>query len=136
MPTNILNLPDKVVRVETEHDYHVAGSSTLLASVLLAGPDKLMSHGRNEQVIRDLPTHGKRLAIYVDTRCWRCQSYSKTFMETLPAVNAKREAEADRLVRWIGQQSLKRTFASIADDTGLDEDHSQHLPRLRERAGS
>lgn len=26
----------------------------------------------------------------------------------------------DRLVKWIGQQSLKRTFASIADDTGLD----------------
>jgi IS1 family transposase len=41
-------------------------------------------------------------------------------MEALPAVNAKREM-TDRLVRWIGQQSLKRTFASIADDTGLDE---------------
>ncbi|MBU2749902.1 ISL3 family transposase, partial [Acidithiobacillus thiooxidans] len=44
----------------------------------------------------------------------------KTFMEALPAVNTKREM-TDRLVRWIGQQSLKRTFASIADDTGLDE---------------
>ena len=41
-------------------------------------------------------------------------------MEALPAVNAKREM-TDRLVKWIGQQGLKRTFASIADDTGLDE---------------
>mgnify|MGYP000882544780 CR=1 FL=1 len=81
---------------------------------------RLIGHGRNEQVIRDLPTHGKRLAIYVDTRRWRCQDCGKTFMETLPAVNAKREM-TDRLVKWIGQQSLKRTFASIADDTGLDE---------------
>jgi len=54
------------------------------------------------------------------TRRWRCQSCGKTFMETLPAVNAKREM-TDRLTKWIGQQSLKRTFASIADDTGLDE---------------
>lgn len=28
---------------------------------------------------------------------------------------------SDRLARWIGQQSLKCTFASIAADTGLDE---------------
>lgn len=28
---------------------------------------------------------------------------------------------AERLTQWIGQQSLKCTFASIADDTGLDE---------------
>lgn len=33
-------------------------------------------------------TAGKRLAIYVDTRRWRCQSCGKTFMEALPAVNA------------------------------------------------
>lgn len=44
----------------------------------------------------------------------------KDLLETLPAVNAKREME-DPLVRWIGRQSLKRTFASIADDTGLDK---------------
>ena len=41
-------------------------------------------------------------------------------METLPAVNTNRKM-TDRLVRWIGQQSLKRTFASIDDDTRLDE---------------
>ena len=123
MPTNILNLPDyKVVRVEeSDHDYHVYAEVSNLPGVCSAcRSDKLIGHGRNEQVIRDLPTHGKRLAIYVDTRRWRCQSCGKTFMEALPAVNAKREM-TDRLVKWIGQQSLKRTFASIADDTGLDE---------------
>ena len=123
MPANILNLPDfKVQRVEeADHDYHVyAEVSNPPGACTACGSDRLIGHGRNEQVIRDLPTHGKRLAIYVDTRRWRCQSCGKTFMETLPAVNAKREM-TDRLVRWIGQQSLKRTFASIADDTGLDE---------------
>ena len=123
MPANILNLPGfKVQRVEEgDHDYHVYAEVSNPPAVCTAcGSDRLIGHGRNEQVIRDLPTHGKRLAIYVDTRRWRCQTCGKTFMEALPAVNTKREM-TDRLVRWIGQQSLKRTFASIADDTGLDE---------------
>lgn len=123
MPANILNLPDyKVVRVEeTSHDYHITAEISNPPAVCShCGSDRLNGHGRNEQVIRDMPTHGKRVAIYVDTRRWRCQACGKTFMEALPAVNAKREM-TDRLTKWIGQQSLKRTFASIADETGLDE---------------
>ena len=123
MPANILNLPDyKVVRVEeTDHDYHITAEVSNPPSVCPScRSDSLRGHGRNEQVIRDMPTHGKRVGIYVDTRRWRCQSCGKTFMESLPAVNAKREM-TDRLTKWIGQQSLKRTFASIADEVGIDE---------------
>lgn len=123
MAANILNLPDFKVQwvEETDHDYHVFAEVSNIHGVCTAcGSDRLIGHDRNERVIRDLPTHSKRLAIYVDTRRWRCQSCGKTFMEALPAVNARREM-TDRLVKWVGQQSLKRTFASIADDTGLDE---------------
>lgn len=123
MPANILNLPDyKVVRVEeTDHDYHITAEVSNPPSVCPScRSDALRGHGRNEQVIRDMPTHGKRVGIYVDTRRWRCLSCGKTFMEALPAVNAKREM-TDRLTKWIGQQSLKRTFASIAEEVGIDE---------------
>jgi transposase len=73
----------------------------------------------------------------VDTRRWRCQSCGKTFMEALPAVNTKREM-TDRLVRWIGQQSLKQTFASIADDTclGWHAPVHIHLERSTRNAAS
>ena len=84
------------------------------------GSGRLIGHGRIKQVIRDMPTHGKRVAIYVDTRRWCCADCGKTIMEALPAVNAMRDM-TERLCQWIGQQSLKRTFASIADNTGLDE---------------
>ncbi len=123
MPTNLLNLPQyRVLRVEeTEHDYHirteVAQPPTRCPS---CGSDRLFRHGRNEQLVRDLPMHGRRVGIYVDTQRWRCQACAKTFTEPLPTVNAKREM-TDRLVAWIGRQSLRRTFASIAEDVGLDE---------------
>jgi transposase len=123
MPANILNLPDyKVVRIkENTHDYHVSAEVSLSATTCAAcNSERLIGHGRNEQVIRDIPTRGKRVAIYVDTKRWRCQACGKTFMESLPAVNAKREM-TERLAQWIGLQSMKRTFASVAEDTGLDE---------------
>lgn len=123
MPTNILNLPDyKVVRVEeNDHDYHITAEVSNPPAICVGcGSGRMIGHGRNEQVIRDMPTHGKRVAIYVDTRRWRCVDCGKTFMETLPCVNGKRDM-TERLTSWIGQQSLKRTFASIAEETGLDE---------------
>ena len=123
MPTNILNLPDyKVVRVEeTDHDYHIAAEVSNPPSVCPScQSDALRGHGRNVQVIRDMPTHGKRVGIYVNTRRWRCLACGKTFMESLPAVNVKREM-TDRLTKWIGQQSLTCTFASIAEEVGVDE---------------
>ena len=123
MPANILNLPAyKVLRVEeTEHDYHIRAEVAQRPSHCTnCGSDRLLRYGRNEQLVRDLSIHGKRVGIYVDTQRWRCQACGKTFMEPLPAINTKREM-TDRLVVWIGQQSLRRTFASIAEDIGLDE---------------
>lgn len=123
MPANILNLPDyKVVRVEeTDHDYHITAEvSNPPKTCSVCGSTRMAGHGRNEQVIRDLPSHGKRVAIYIDNRRWRCQDCGKTAMEILPAVNSKREM-TERLVQWIGKCSLKRTFASLAEEAGLDE---------------
>jgi len=106
---------------ETQHDYHVrADVSNQPKACVACNSTHLIGHGRNEQVIRDMPTHGKRVGIYVDTRRWRCQACGKTFMEVLPAANGKREM-TERLVRWIGQQSLRRTYASVAEEVGIDE---------------
>jgi transposase len=41
-------------------------------------------------------------------------------MEVLTASDAKRDM-TERLVKWAGRQSLKRTFASVAEEAGLDE---------------
>ena len=71
-------------------------------------------------MIRDMPMHGRRVGIYIDTRRFRCRICEKTFYEPLPEVNEKR-LMTQRLVDWIGKQAVKRTFSSIAEEVGIDE---------------
>ncbi|HCE10804.1 MAG TPA: ISL3 family transposase, partial [Oxalobacteraceae bacterium] len=59
MTTNLLNLPGyKVVGVEeSAHDYHInAEISNPPFTCEGCGSDRLIGHGRNAQVIRDMPT--------------------------------------------------------------------------------
>jgi len=71
-------------------------------------------------MVKDLPMHGKRVGVYIDTRRYRCKSCAKTFYETLPDVD-KRRPMTNRLVKWIEKNSVKRTFSSIAEEVGVDE---------------
>jgi len=123
MPANILNLHAYVVTAleENEHDYHISAE---VKRVPAACPNcrspHLVGFGRRERLVRDLPIHGKRVGIYVNLRRMQCRSCSKTFTESLPDVDEKRDMTA-RLVAWIGKQAVKRTFASIADEVGVVE---------------
>jgi len=121
--TSFLNLPQyRVLKVdEDEHDYHVY--------VETAKPLKVCRHcwsvkvgkwGGAEQVVRDLPAHGKRVSLYVRAQRLRCEDCGRTAFEPLPALADGRRMTR-RLVAWIGAQSLKRVFAAIADETGVDE---------------
>ena len=74
MVTSILNLPDyTVLRVEeNDHHYHItAAVSNPPTTCLVCGSQRMAGRGRNERMIGDQPSHGKRVAIYVDTRRWR-----------------------------------------------------------------
>jgi transposase len=122
MTSNILNLAQyRIERVEeAEHDYHVYAETLKPRMVCECGSHDVSRWGAHEQVIKDLPMHGKRVAIYVKTRRFRCTACEKTGFERLPAVSEKR-AMTERLVRWIGAQSLKRTFSAVAEDVGVTE---------------
>lgn len=63
---------------------------------------------------------GKRVGLYIDTQRYRCRECGKTFMEPLSGISASRMM-TDRLEQWIGQQSVSRTFASVADEVGVVE---------------
>jgi len=123
MPANILNLSQyRVLRVEeTDHDYHVTAEPVDVTSACpRCQSGCLTSWGTREQVFKDLPMHGKRVGIYFDTKRFRCQSCGKTFSQQLPML-AENRMMTRRLVNWIGEKSLKRTFTALAEETGVVE---------------
>ena len=123
IPANILNLAAYTVIgiVENEHDYHIDAESVHPpACCPHCRSANLVGFGRREQMIRDMPMHGRRVGLYIDTRRYRCRACDKTFYESLPEINEKR-LMTQRLVDWIGKQAIKHTFASIAEEVGIDE---------------
>lgn len=133
--TNILNLPDYTVTrlEETPHDYHVYAAVNGAAHACVAcRSTNVVGHGCNEQMIRDLPMHGKRVAVYVDVRRYLCRGCGKTFSLPLPQVDAQRAMTA-RLLGWIERESLRRTFASVAEEVGIDEKTVRNIFRSHVR---
>lgn len=123
MPANILNLSSYVISqiTEDEHDYHISATTANPPQQCInCQADSIRGFGRREQMLKDLPMHGKRVGIYVDTRRYQCQSCNKTFYEPLPDADEKRKM-TKRLLDWIGRQAITRTFTSIADEVGVVE---------------
>lgn len=123
MPANILNLPAYTITGidETEYDYHInAEAKQHPTTCQNCGSPDIVGFGRNERLVRDLTIHGKRVGIYVDTRRYQCRACKKTFYERLPDVDGKRMMTS-RLVKWMGEQAIKRPFAHIAEEIGVNE---------------
>lgn len=111
MPANILNLAAYTVTsvTENEHDYHISAEAKQPpTNCPHCRSDNLVGFGRREQMVRDLPMHGRRVGLYVDTRRFRCRACEKTFYESLPDIDEKR-LMTKRLADWMGRQAIKRT---------------------------
>lgn len=112
---------DLIRVVEDDHDFHIyARLSEETTHCQHCGKYGVVGFGRREQVVKDLPRLGKRSSIYVETRRWRCKNCGKTFYDELPHVDEKRRM-TDRLVQWIGEQALRRTNSSVAEEVGVSE---------------
>jgi transposase len=123
--TNFLNLPNwEVASVkQSAHDYRVEATYTPVPERCPHCPDSLFAgkvyrHGTFEQEVMDLPSHGKRVGITLKRVRMRCQECNRTFPQPLPDVDEKGTMTC-RLVRHIEKESLKKTFASVAEDVGV-----------------
>ena len=131
---NLLNLPDwNIEHVEdSARDYRVHATYTPEPSAcihcgrgtLFAG--KLYRHGTREQLLMDLPAHGKRVGILLTRNRYRCQDCGKTFLQPLPDVD-ERSQMTRRLVRHIEVHSVRKTFTAVADEVGVDEKTVRNL---------
>lgn len=74
---------------------------------------------KKDQHFMDIPTHGKKTAIWLDRKRWKCVSCGKTFLERLDWADESRKM-TKRLVKHIQAASLKETFTSLSDAIGVD----------------
>ena len=121
---NILNLPDwEVIELkESEYDYaiHAKYTPEPTACIRCGVMGQLYRHGIKKQRFMDLPVHNKRVGLIAHRQRYHCRACGKTSFQPLPDMD-KNHAATLRLLAYIGKESMKRTFVSVADDTGIHE---------------
>ncbi len=101
--------------------YHIAAETQVAPTICPhCEGAAIVGYGRREPWIRDLPMHGKRVGLCVQTRRFRCKTCEKTFYQDLPSVDARRFM-TERLVAWIGPAAIRRPFAHVAQEVGVSE---------------
>lgn len=76
--------------------------------------------GVRVQQYHDLPSHDKQVYINVNRPRLRCKACGKVFQQRLPYMDAE-HFMTERLVIYIRQASMRKTFTSIAKSIGIDE---------------
>lgn len=125
MTVNILNLPgwEVIAVAEGDHDYTVIAQYTPQPGACPrcgVTPPTLYRFGTRENTFHDLPSHGRRVGILVRRQRYKCRNCGGTFLEPLPDMDDRRVATR-RLVEWIERESLRRTFVSVAEESGVHE---------------
>lgn len=101
--------------------YHIkAESLTEPVGCPQCGSQNIRRHSVYERMVRDLPIHAKQVGLYLTRQRWRCQDCGKTFFAENPDLDPKRDMTA-RLCLWIKEQSIRRPFAHVAEETGMAE---------------
>ena len=83
-------------------------------------------HGSQQQHYIDIPMHGKPVLLRVERARFRCKVCGKTFFSHLPDIDAKRKASV-RFIKYIEQESMKKTFALLSREAGIDEKTIKHI---------
>jgi transposase len=123
---NILNLPQwRVLAVEEADTGEYVIRAEYLEPPLVCtrcGVEvpKVYVHQYDEQVFNDLPHHGKRTALLVKRKRYKCRECQQVFLQELPHMHEHHRA-TKRLVEWVGNEAMRHTFAHVARLSGFDE---------------
>jgi len=135
--TDMLNLPSlRVLEVrEDPHQYSfLAETDSAPTGCAKCQGTHLVIHSRRRQVYLDTPSHGRMVTIALDRLRWLCRGCGAITQQPLDDM-ADQHQMTRRLVAWVERSALRRTFAEVARETGLDERTvrritADHLRRL------
>ena len=125
MLENMLNLKNLIIldMEESKDDYRFLVETTTPppSHCFKCGTvSNLYKHGKKQQLFFDLPMHAKRVGLFIKRQRYKCRECNETFFETLSDMDVSRSV-TNRLIDWIKESSLEKTFTSIADDIGVDQ---------------
>jgi transposase len=106
--------------------YEVEAEGGVLPTACPACGESLYRHGSQRQTYLDTPMHGKRVLIELDRKRYRCKSCGKTLFEPLAVMDSKRLATT-RLVQHIERHCLRKTFAELSREVGVDDKTIRHI---------
>jgi transposase len=125
---DFLRLPN--LRTLTSQDqgkyYQVEAEGGVVPTTCPTCHNALYRHGSQRQTYLDTPIHGKRVRIEIDRKRYRCKVCGKTLFEPLPAMDSKRLATT-RLVQHIERYCLRKTFAGLSREVGVDDKTIRHI---------
>ena len=127
--SDLLNLSGwQVTAVEEHEDRYTISALSLPCSS--SCPEcksiSIVKHGKDRQLIHDLPCHAKHVSIVFDRQRYRCRACKKTWFAPLSEVDERRFATL-RLVCHIQKRSLTHTYAEVSFECGLDEKTIRNL---------
>ena len=125
---DFLHLPNLLTNnaVDNGDHYIVDVEGGLVPTVCPACHNTLYRHGSQRQTYLDTPMHRKRVVIEIDRKRYRCKVCGKTLFEPLPAMDGKRLATI-RLVQHIERHCLRKTFAELSREVGVDDKTIRHI---------
>jgi len=116
-------MPDWTIETkhETAQEWRVEGFYSLEPDTCpkCGTVNDLYKHGSLDVAVRDAPLWGKPLHVTVHRKRYRCRSCGGTFVQPLPDIDDKRHMTR-RCVKFIQDQSVKRSYRDIADQIGVD----------------
>lgn len=109
------------VESHTQNDYLITAERDAgLVACPHCGSSRVHKHETRRQLVMDTPLHGRRVGIRVLKKRYQCQSCHGSFYQDLPEMHPD-HFMTRRLVEYIEREALRRTFASLAEEIGIDE---------------
>jgi transposase len=125
---DFLHLPNlRTLNAQDQGDhYQVEVEGGVMPTTCPTCHNALYRHGSQRQTYLDTPMHGKRVLIEIDRKRYRCKVCGKTLFEPVPSMDSKRLATT-RLVQHIERHCLRKTFAELSREVGVDDKTIRHI---------
>lgn len=122
---NLLDLEElTIISTELkEHGYEIQAEVTEepdFCPICGSVEPKLSKYGKKRQVFMDLPMHGQPVGIVINRQRYLCKDCGSTFREWLWCIDDDHMCTA-RFTAYVENESLKRTFTSVANELGISE---------------